>query len=225
MVSNKKLLLLFFLGIFLRIIPLFFRSMEDVVNHVTWTEDILRFGLNGAYDRDFGSRYSIFGIANINYPPLILYLFLACHYLFMLFFKSLWLINNLIPWFPSTFMWYLEQSNYLYLMLKIPSILADLGLAYLMYLMVRNIIGRKSYWPLIAAGSILLNPTFIYCSSAWGQVESVVIFFIVLAFYLVLYKKHYLLSARKIKPHLPHKLPCYKTNAKEILPVRTYIIF
>ncbi|KKP31085.1 MAG: hypothetical protein UR21_C0016G0003 [Candidatus Woesebacteria bacterium GW2011_GWC2_31_9] len=64
--------------------------------------------------------------------------------------------------------------------LKLPAILADFGIAYLIYKWT-----NKKWASLI----FLINPVIWYNSSVWGQYDSVINFFALLAFYLLNKKK------------------------------------
>lgn len=64
--------------------------------------------------------------------------------------------------------------------LKIPSILAHLGSAYLLYVMLE---GRKEWVRLAAPAIYLALPTALFIGPVWGQVDSILAFFLLLCVY------------------------------------------
>lgn len=77
------------------------------------------------------------------------------------------------------------------LIFKMPAILADMALMISIFVIASKSLGKK---PALILGVIwMINPLIFTNSSAWGQVESVLAIFLVLAMYQ-LYKKNYLLS-------------------------------
>lgn len=62
---------------------------------------------------------------------------------------------------------------------KIPAILSDLGVAYLIYKIVHKYNGKK--WTLISSALYLFNPAVIANSSLWGQVDGLTALFSLLA--------------------------------------------
>ncbi len=166
---TKKLFIIFSLGLFLRLILSVMGHYGDIDNyHIIWAKSVVDSGLPGFYRRNF-----IYGIAN--YPPLSILMFTGLYKLYFLIDAVLWKINTTISIFPSQLvvLWRI-QSVMMPAMMKLPAILADLGLAYLLY--------RWTKKPL-AAALVLFNPAFFYNSSYWGQIDVVPIFFVMWAFY------------------------------------------
>ncbi len=64
-------------------------------------------------------------------------------------------------------------------LIKIPPILADLGLGYLVWSMVRELGGRERL-ALLGAFVVMVNPIFWFDSVVWGQVDSVGVIFLLL---------------------------------------------
>ena len=64
-------------------------------------------------------------------------------------------------------------------LIKIPPILADLGLGYLVWSMIRELGGRERL-ALLGAGVVMLNPIFWFDNVVWGQVDSVGVLFLLL---------------------------------------------
>ena len=67
-------------------------------------------------------------------------------------------------------------------LLKLPAILADLGSAYLLYLFLR---GRTVAPPIGAAALYLVFPPTLLIGAVWGQVDSILAFFVFLTIYLL----------------------------------------
>ena len=65
-------------------------------------------------------------------------------------------------------------------LIKIPPILADLGIAWLAWSMVRELGGRERL-ALLAAVVVVVNPVFWFDSVVWGQVDSFGVLFLLLA--------------------------------------------
>ena len=64
-------------------------------------------------------------------------------------------------------------------LIKIPPILADLGLGYLVWSMVRELGGRQRL-ALLGAFVVMVNPIFWFDNVVWGQVDSVGVVFLLL---------------------------------------------
>jgi dolichyl-phosphate-mannose-protein mannosyltransferase len=168
----------------LALVPLAYHS--DVNNHVIWGIYAQEFGLRGFYDWiNFGNY------ARPDYPPLAMILFLLMRWIWSGIFLVLWKINISIGIFPSGIMAWFDRAGY-FALLKLPAILADMGIGYLIYCWVRKA-GRNKE-ALVAAGFYLFNPGIIYISAWWGQIDAVVGFFGLLALILVI-KKEYLKGA------------------------------
>ena len=68
---------------------------------------------------------------------------------------------------------------------KSPAIICDCACAVIMWNVVRRFLNERPHsevWALMAAGCYLLNPAGIVDSAAWGQVDGVLAFFLVLMF-------------------------------------------
>src|SRR3990167_1777158 len=189
---NKKLFILLLLGLFFRIAISFYTYSGDVTNHMIWGEIAVRQGLQGLYDIDF---YKLYGHISPNYPPITI-LFFAFLYLVKIWvYQFAWFLNLHLPIFPSKLIFFLKDFNYYPYLLKLPAISSDIGIAYLTYLFMKRIVGRKkSNWPIISAAWVLFNPAYFYNSAYWGQTDSIPLFFIMSSFYALLYSKKFLLS-------------------------------
>ncbi len=95
--------------------------------------------------------------------------------------------------YPPGYMWVLwlfgdidetvrfSEGQWEYL-LKLPAIIADLGSAYLLYLFLR---GRTVAPPIGAAALYLVFPPTLLIGAVWGQVDSILAFFVFLTIYLL----------------------------------------
>jgi len=180
-VKKKRLVIIvFFLGLLLRLILSVQIYSGDVNNHVAWGKDALRFGFAGIYQRSFEQ----YGVMTPTYPPIPLYFFTFFYWLFGFIYQLAWELNSRYPFFPSKIIWLLEDQDILPAFLKIPAILADLGIAYVIFIWARKVLREKAgNWPLFFAGLILFNPAFFYNSAVWGQIEAVPLLFILASFY------------------------------------------
>ncbi len=149
---------LLFAGFILR---LFFIGNEgfktDVSTYEAWAIGLTQHGL--------ASFYSTIGFAD--YPPGYFYILAAVGHFWQLFFAA-----------------HDRNDAILRDLVKLPAILADLGVGALVYGIVRRFAG--SGFALAAAALYLLNPATIYISAVWGQVDSVSGFFALLAIYALL---------------------------------------
>ncbi|MGB6600371.1 MAG: phospholipid carrier-dependent glycosyltransferase [Candidatus Cybelea sp.] len=116
----------------------------DVNTYVAWALGLSQHG--------FGSFYSRIGFAD--YPPGYFYILAAVGHLWRLFFAA-------------------HDPGYAVLrnLVKLPAILADLGVGALVYAIVRRYASHAV--ALGAAAFYLLNPATIYVSALWGQVDSI----------------------------------------------------
>jgi len=89
-------------------------------------------------------------------------------------------------------------------LVKLPAVIADLGLCYLVFLIARRMWNTSA--SLFAAGIIAFNPAIWFVSAVWGQADSVAAVFLAWAIYLALTDRFEfawlaLAFAVLIKPH------------------------
>ena len=99
-------------------------------------------------------------------------------YLYVLWFLGQ--LKNIFPHFPYEILY------------KLPSILADLVTAYLIFSLLKNLLNEKK--ALLVSAFYLFNPAILANSTLWGQADSFSTMLVVLAFYL-LWQEKYLLSS------------------------------
>ncbi len=129
----------------------------DVDTYIAWALHLSQQGL--------GEFYSTIGFAD--YPPGYFYILAAVGHFWRLFFAA-------------------HDAGYAVLhdLVKVPAVLADLGVGALVYAIVRRFAGTG--YALGAAALYLLNPATIYISALWGQVDSISGGLALLAIYLLL---------------------------------------
>ena len=177
---KKRLVIILAVAFVFRVIFSFLVWHPDVRNHMDWGERFWDYGPSGFYNAN------VWNYTWPNQPPGTIYLFAGMYKVSTAIFSVFWWININIPLFPSNIMFFLESNLYPAL-LHLPAILADLGIAYLIYsFFKKQKLERAGIFGSIA---FLLNPVIWYNSSIWGQTESVINFFALLAFILLLEKK------------------------------------
>lgn len=189
--AKNTAILIFLIGLLLRLVLSIQIYSGDVNNHIAWGKDSVSFGFAGIYEREFFQRY---GTLSPTYPPLPIFFFTAFYWLYEEVYKLAWNLNISFSLFPSNFIFFLEDQDTLPAFLKIPAILADLGIAVIVFLFTRRLVDNRKM-PLLASVLVLFNPAFFYNSAYWGQIESVPLFFVLTAFYMLLYSKKFLIAA------------------------------
>ena len=177
MKSINKILLSFFVFSFALS---FITWHPDLNNHVDWG---IRFW---QYGPGFFYKANVWSFTWPNQPPGTIYIFAGIRKLFEAVFSFFWFLNVNIPPFPSNIMLFFETNLYQTL-LKLPYILADLGIAYLVYLILKELkLGKGAVW---GAVFFLINPVVFYNSVIWGQTDSLVNFLALLSFWFLFKKR------------------------------------
>lgn len=159
----------------LRIIFSFVVWHPDLNNHIDWGIRFFEYGANKFYS----PSSNVWSFTWPNQPPGTIYMFAGVRILYEFIFNIFWQLNIKIPIFPSIIISFFETNLYPAL-LKLPAILSDFGIAYLIY----KITSKK--WASIVW---LINPVIWYNSTIWGQYDSVINFFALLSFYFIYRKK------------------------------------
>ena len=167
---KKSLLFLLLAALLARLGLAYFQYSGDVNNHLIWGHSFLESGPFGFYGRHFP------GFNDANYPPLAIYLFGLSVFLYQITLSFFQYLNNLIGAFPSALIPLWQSGNMQAAFLKLPAILADIGIGYLIYRLTK----KK-----LLAAIYLFNPAVFYISAVWGQIESLPIFFLILSFFLI----------------------------------------
>lgn len=171
----KKLFWIFFISFVLRFLVSFVTWHPDLRNHMDWGIRFFEYGAQKFY----APESNVWSYTWPNQPPGTTYMFAGIRKLYEAVFAGFWWININIPAFPSGVISYFETNLYPAL-LKLPAILADFGIAYILYRWT------KKKW---AAVLWLANPVVWYNSAVWGQYDAVINFFALLSFYLLLRRK------------------------------------
>lgn len=182
---------IFIVGLFLfRVILAFGPHHPDLWNHMDWGERFFQYGAEGFYAPDA----NVWDFTWPNQPILTIYLYAAIWQLYNFIFSIFWKINIAIAIFPSIIITFFEQSLYKAL-LKLPSIIADFGIAYYIYLILKGSKNDTKSENLGKLGAILflINPVVWYNSAVWGQTDGVINFLGLASFYN-LNKRQYLKS-------------------------------
>ncbi len=179
----KKIQKLLLGGFVLRFVLSFLTWHPDLNNHVDWGIRFWEYGPAYFY------KANVWNFTWPNQPPGTIYIFAVVRKVFELVFSFFWFINTHVPAFPSNIMIYF-QFNLYQEMLKLPSIFCDLGIAFLIYKILINKDWFKGKNIAVFGASLyLFNPAIWYNSSIWGQTDSIINFFALLAFYLLLNRK------------------------------------
>lgn len=164
------------LAILIRIhfVASFIKESGDLRLYADWAEKFWLYGPKDFY------TYPVWYYAPPNYPPLLSLIYAGAYYLFdhKYFLAQL---HNLVRIPPASFIIYFYEHG-LYLLLKLPGIIGDLGLGILIYQLVRALTGkvRQAY---LAAAFYIFNPVSIFLSGVWGQTDSLVSFFGLASFF------------------------------------------
>lgn len=174
--KSKYIFIIGVVSIFLiRIVLSFIVWHPDLNNHIDWGIRFFQYGAQKFY----APESNVWSFTWPNQPPGTIYMFAAIRVLYEFIFNIFWQINVKIPAFPSIIISYFETNLYP-AFLKLPAILSDFGIGYLIY----KFTNKK--WACLVW---LLNPVVWYNSTIWGQYDAVINFLAMLSFYLLFRKK------------------------------------
>src|SRR5258708_15939140 len=175
---KKKLTILFVIAFILRICLINVAFHGDLNNNISWRNMALH-GLNGFFEKK-GFQYSI-----PNQPPLYILLFAVTSFIYQGISNLSWYLNNNVGIFPSAFIWFLQDHGMI-ILVKLSSIIADLGIGYLIYKFFSK---KKNQLGFKLAALWLFNPITFYNSSVWGQTVTIVNLLGLLSIYFLINKK------------------------------------
>ncbi len=169
---------IFILALLLRLLlaPVVFHP--DLSNHMDWGIRFFSYGPSKFYSPES----NVWNYTWPNQPPGTIIIFAIIRKIYELIFNLFWQINISLPLFPSSVILLIE--NHLYsVLLKLPAIFADIGIAYLIY----NFLIKLGYpkKAKLGAALFLFNPVIWYNSSVWGQTDSIINFFFLLALWFL----------------------------------------
>ncbi len=170
------------LGLVLRLLFVFGPYHPDLGNHLDWGKRFWQYGSKDFYTMNFWSQ------CWPNQPPGTMYLWAGLSKLNDFVFDTAWTINLEIPAFPSKAIPFLETELHPALV-KLPSILAEVGIGWLIYRIILwlGLSEKKARW---GAALFLFNPAVFYNSSIWGQTDGLINFFMLGGIFLLLKKKY-----------------------------------
>jgi Gpi18-like mannosyltransferase len=212
---KKKLLLLFITAFVLRLGLVFTAYHGDLNNNISWGTLAVERGLSGFYG---SSNADDWPYSAPNQPPLTILMFTGLRMVWQVVENISWWLNNNFKIFPSGFIWFWESKG-ITLLVKLPGILADLGIGYCIYKYLlgsshpgakrSEVVGshRKSKEDygdsivpmkselqndkkaLLVLSVWLFNPITWYNSAVWGQTDSIVNLLGLLGIFWLLKKK------------------------------------
>ena len=175
----------FIAALILRLILIFVSGHHpDLINHIDWGEKFWQVGPKNFYENIF------WRMSWPNQPLGTVCLFAFISKLSQWIFSFFWWLNIKIPLFPSLVVSFLEAKLNI-ILVKVPFVLADLGIGWLIYRVVSDLFKNKekAFW-----GSLLFlfNPIVIYNSAVWGQTDSLVNLLALSGLWFLFKKKYYL---------------------------------
>lgn len=177
---NKKIILLFTLAFLLRLGIVFSAHHGDLNNNISWGTLAVERGLSGFYE---GKSWPY---SAPNQPPLSILTFATTKVLWQWAESAAWWLNRNIQIFPSAFIWFWEGKG-MDLMVKLPGIFADLGIAGLIYQYLRY--KKKEKLGIVLSAVWLFNPVSWYNSAVWGQTDAIVNLFGLVSILFLLRKR------------------------------------
>mgnify|MGYP001588598237 CR=1 FL=1 len=166
---TKTLIFIFLAALILRLSLVFVAYHGDLNNNISWGTLAVERGLSGFYGSPDANDWPY---SAPNQPPLTILLLAGFRVVWIGIENISWWFNNNFPLFPSQFIWFWESKGMILLM-KLPSTVADLGIAAMIY---HYIVQKKKDYTLALILSFvwLFNPITWYNSAIWGQTDSVV---------------------------------------------------
>lgn len=178
----SKIKLILIAALVTRIILVLISSWHpDLLNHIDWGNRFINLGANKIYENIF------WGVSWLNQPLGTALLFALCAFLKHIIFSFFEFLNQNIAIFPSSIIPVLEANLHVWLV-KLPFILTDIGLGFLVYKIVFRF---KPKLATLAAIVFLFNPVLIYNSTIWGQTDSLINLLAISGIYLVFQKKYF----------------------------------
>lgn len=186
MKQAHKLILIYTFALLLRVALIFVAYHGDLNNNISWGTVAYERGLVGFYGSSDARDWPY---SPPNQPPLTILMFAGLRLVWQEVENISWWINNRIGLFPSSFLWFWEGKG-MVLLIKLPSIIADLGIGYLIYMyLCRKLKTNSKGWAILISCIWLFNPVSWYNSAVWGQTDSLVNILGLLAVMCLLEKK------------------------------------
>lgn len=176
------LLISFVLRLIIVAIAVQFREHPDVLRWKDWGRIAFLYGFADTYAPD----HLTFGTYPNNMPPGTLYIVSSMYWMWLQMGKLFALIG--IP--PGSNPW--VNIVLLQIVLRIPSLLADMGIGGVIYIFVYRL-KKNTIAGLTASLLYLCNPVVLYNSAFWGQMDSINNFFGLMSLWF-LARKNYAIS-------------------------------
>ena len=180
MQRHNRLFIVFLLAFILRISLIFVAHHGDLNNNISWGTLAVERGLGGFYE---GEDWPF---SAPNQPPLTILMLVGVRAIWQAVETTSWWLNNNVNFFYSPFIWFWEEKG-MTLLVKLPGILADLGIGWLIYEYFRK--KNRIKLGLRLTTVWLFNPVIWYNSAVWGQTDSVVNLLGLIAVFALLDKK------------------------------------
>lgn len=184
---SSKLFWIFVFAFLFRFGLSFLTHHPDLNNHGDWGIRFWQYGASGFFAPDA----NVWSFIWPNQPPGTMYMFAGARKIYEGVFGALSYLHFNLHIFPGSILLYLELNLYTAL-LKLPAILSDLGIAYLIYKIVLGLVkDEKKGKKLATIGAVvfLFNPLVWYNSVVWGQYDSVINFLALLSFYFLMKRR------------------------------------
>ena len=189
MLKKRILLIVIFLAaLLLRLLLITSAHHGDLNNNISWGQIAAETGLNGFYGSDNSDDWPY---SAPNQPPLYILLFAGLMKLWLFVRDWIFYLNWELLIFPSSLVWFWDDKG-MDVMAKLPGIIADLGIGWVIYKYLVNNLKSKAQiinWPIIITAIWLFNPITWYNSAVWGQTDSLVNLLGLLAVFALLNKK------------------------------------
>ncbi len=169
------LLFIFLTAFVLRLSVIVLAHHGDLNNNISWGTVAYEHGLNGLYEgkglplRENGEVQWPYSAPN--QPPLTILFFAFLRLVWQHLRDFFWYMNWELQLFPSRLVWFWDEKG-MDVLVKLPSIIADLGIGVLIYRYFEK--KKKLKIALLLTTLWLFNPLVWYNSTIWGQTDSVV---------------------------------------------------
>lgn len=177
---NRLVLSIILAGLVFRLFFVFSAYHGDLNNNISWGNLAVERGLLNYYE---GKTWPY---SAPNQPPLYIILFGFTSLVWKNIESLSWWLNNNVPAFPSSFIWFWESKGMM-LIVKLPSIFADLGIGVLIYQFFKKLEKEKLGINLMILW--LFNPVVWYNSTVWGQTDPIVNLFGLISILLIIDRK------------------------------------
>ncbi len=175
----KKLAILLFFAFILRIFLINIAFHGDLYNNLSWGNALLKYGANGFFEQ------KVWEHSAPNQPPLYILLFGLTSFLFRNINGLILYLNDHVGIFPSSLVWFWQDNGNI-ILLKLPSIFADLGIGLIIYKFFEN---KSKNLAFKLSALWLFNPITFYNSAIWGQTDPIVNLLGLISIYFLINKR------------------------------------